>query len=209
MALVIELHSPGIGFGGLVAALCFALFFWSAYLGGTAGWLEIILFCMGAVLLIMEIFVLPGFGIFGIAGGLMVVFSLVLASQTFVVPRNEYQIGQLRNSLLTLCAAGVSTFVAGCVIRAYFPRTPGINRMMLAPPSDAEAADIARRESLAQWEHLLGKTGVAQTPLLPSGKALFDNELVDVVADGQSVDRGRQVVVVEVRGNRVVVRSAT
>jgi hypothetical protein len=130
----------------------------------------------------------------------------VLASQTFVIPRNEYQLGQLRNSLMVLCGAGVGTFVTGCVMRAYFPRAPGINRMLLAPPSGAEAADIARRESLAQWSHLLGATGTAQTPLLPSGKARFGDELVDVVADGQGVDRGQAVVVVEVRGNRVVVR---
>lgn len=207
VALIIEMKAPGIGIGGIISAICFLLYFWSAYLGGTAGWLEVILFCTGLVLLLMEIFVLPGFGLFGLAGGLLVVFSLVLASQTFVVPRNEYQLLQLRNSLLTMAGAGLGIFATACAIRSYFPKAPGFNRMLLAPPSGEEAADIARRESLTQWEGLLGKTGVATTPLMPGGKARFDEELVDVIAEGQAIDRGQEVKVVEVRGNRVVVRA--
>src|SRR4030042_5238779 len=106
VALYAELHAPGIRIGGFVAALCFLLFFWSRCLGGTAGWLEITLFLAGISFLLLEIFVLPGFGIFGLGGGCLVLISLILASQTFVLPYNQLQVDQLESSLLTIAAAG-------------------------------------------------------------------------------------------------------
>jgi membrane-bound ClpP family serine protease len=206
VALYAELQAPGIGFGGLIAAMCFLLYFWSAFLGGTAGWLEVILFLAGIGCLVLEIFVLPGFGIFGLAGGLLVIVSLVLASQTFVLPRNEYQLAQLRNSLLMLTGAGFGTAVAVALIRRYLPHTPMFNRMLLQPPTHEEISAIAEREALAQLDHLLGGRGVTTTPLMPGGKAQFGEQLVDVLADGEFVDRGRTVEVIQVRGNRVLVR---
>jgi membrane-bound serine protease (ClpP class) len=205
-ALYAELQSPGIGLGGLIAALCFLLYFWSAYLGGTAGWLEILLFLAGLTCLALEIFVLPGFGLFGLAGGVLVISSLILASQTFVLPRNDYQLHQLRNSLLTLTGAGIGLVIAVAAMRRYLPHTPMLNNMVLAPPSSEEVSRINEREALARLDHLLGRHGVAFTPLVPGGKARIDEELVDVLTDGEFVDRGLPVEVVEVRGNRVVVR---
>ena len=79
-----------------MAAVCFLLFFWSRYLGGTAGWLEVMLFVAGASCVLLEVFVIPGFGIFGLGGGALILASLILASQTFVVPQNDYQFDQLR-----------------------------------------------------------------------------------------------------------------
>jgi len=71
-ALYGELHAPGIGVGGFLAAVCFVLFFWSRFLGGTADWLEVILFLLGVGCVMLEIFVLPGFGIFGLGGGALI-----------------------------------------------------------------------------------------------------------------------------------------
>ncbi len=205
-ALYAELQSPGIGIGALIAALCFLLYFWIAHLGGTAGWLEVLLFAAGVVCLLLEVFVLPGFGLFGLAGGLLVIVSLVLASQTFVLPRNDYQFHQLRNSLLMLTTAGVGVVVVAVCINRYLPHTPMFKRLMQAPPTPEEVSLISQREALASLGHLVGRQGVTSTPLLPSGKARFDEELVDVIADGEVIDRNQPVVVVEVRGNRVLVR---
>ena len=208
-ALYAELHAPGVGVGGIIGALCFMLYFWSAYLGGTAGLLEILLFVAGIVCLMLEFFVFPGFTIFGISGGLLVVGSLLLASQTFVLPHNDYQAEQLIKSLKVLVGAGAATILAAVLINRYLPHTPMFNRMLLAPPSSEELSDIARRESLAEFEHLQGAIGVAATPLLPAGKARFGDQLVDVIADGEFIERGKEVVVVRARGNRVLVRAAT
>jgi membrane-bound serine protease (ClpP class) len=68
-ALYFELHAPGVGIGAFVALVCFLLFFWSRYLGHTAGWLEALLFVAGVSCLLLEIFVIPGFGIFGLGAG--------------------------------------------------------------------------------------------------------------------------------------------
>ena len=205
-ALYAELQSPGIGLGGLIAGLCFMLYFWSAYLGGTAGWLEVLMFVAGLGCLLLEVFVLPGFGLFGLAGGLLVLGSLILASQTFVLPRNAYQLAHLRNSLLVLAGAGVGTVAAAALIRHYLPHAPMFSRMLLTPPSDEELSAIAEREALARFDHLVGSRGTAFTPLVPSGKARFGDQIVDVLTEGEFVDRGQALEVVEVRGHRVLVR---
>jgi len=206
VALYIELHTPGIGIGGFVSFVCFALFFWSHYLGGTAGWLEVVLFATGVACLLLEMFVLPGFGIFGLGGGLLVIASLILASQTFVVPHNPYQFAQLQKSLLTIGGAGVGFVAAAMALRKWLPKAPVLSQMFLAPPEGEEAERIRRREVLADYSDLLGSTGITTTQLTPSGKARFGSRLVDVVSDGDLIPRNAQVRVVAVYGNRVVVK---
>jgi membrane-bound ClpP family serine protease len=190
-----------------VSAVCFVLFFWSAFLGGTAGWLEVLLFVLGVTCLLLEVFVFPGFGVFGVGGALLVLVSLILASQTFVLPRNEYQMERLRNTLLVIAGAGAATLLVVALVRRYLPHAPMLNRVLLAPPTSEEMQSISQREALAQFDHLLGAVGSAFTPLVPGGKARFGDELVDVITDGDFIDRGQEVQVVEVRGNRVVVRA--
>jgi membrane-bound ClpP family serine protease len=207
-ALYAELQAPGIGIGAFVAGICFLLYFWSKHLDGTAGWLEVLLFVAGVGCILLELFVLPGSGIFGLGGGLMIIISLILASQTFIVPHNEYQVRELRDSMLSLLAVAVGVGVLAMVMRRYLPHTPWFSNMMLEPPSDAELEDLAHREALVDFQHLLGHHGVATTQLTPSGKARFGNKLVDVIADSEVISRGTEVVVIEVHGNRVVVQSA-
>jgi membrane-bound serine protease (ClpP class) len=204
--LYLELHSPGMGIGAFVALVCFALFFWSHYLGGTANWLEVILFLAGLTCLLLEIFVIPGFGIFGLGGGAMIIISLILASQTFVLPRNEYQMAQLRHSLLTIAGAGGGLLVGMFFLRKWLPKAPLLGRLILAPPDEEEQETIGRRELLADFQDLLGKQGVTTTPLFPAGKARIGDAVVDVIADGDMIERGKEIEVVEIRGNRVLVR---
>jgi membrane-bound ClpP family serine protease len=171
--------------------------------------LEVLLFAAGVSCILLELFVLPGTAIFGLGGGLLIIASLILASQTFVVPHNEYEVRELRNSMLGLLAAGIGIGVAAIVMRRYLPHTPLFSHLMLEPPSDAELEELSQREALVDFNHLLGHRGVAATQLTPSGKARFGDELVDVIADGEVISRGAEVVVTEVHGNRVLVCSAT
>ena len=205
-ALYIELHAPGMGIGAFVAAVCFLLFFWSRYLGGTAGWLEVSLFVAGVACLLMEIFVVPGFGIFGLGGGALVLASLILASQTFVWPRNEYQVGQLEQSLLAIAGAGMGLIAIAVLLRKRLPRSPFLGRMMLKPPVGEEAEAIRRREALVDLDDLRGQQGTTTTQLTPGGKARFGDVLVDVIADGEVISRGARVEVVSVQGSRVLVK---
>ncbi len=145
---------------------------------------------------------------FGLGGGLLVISSLILASQTFVLPRNEYQMHQLRDSLLGLAAVGAGIVIAAIVMQRYLPHSPMLRHMLLEPPSGDELADLSQRESVVDFSYLVGEQGVATTQLTPSGKARFGQSVVDVIASGEVIPRGAQVVVVEAYGNRVVVRSA-
>ncbi len=207
-ALMIELASPGVGLPGFIATVCFVLYFWSQFLHGTAGWLEIMLFVVGIVFVATELLILPGTGIFGIGGGIMILVSIVLASQTFIVPGNAYQMRQFPVSLM-MVAAGVSGGMASIwVIRKYLPQTPYFNRMLLQPPEGEELEQITKREALVQWEHLSGKRGVATTTLVPAGKARFGDQIVDVLSDGELIEKGTAIYVAEVLGNRVLVKKA-
>ncbi|HEY2761109.1 MAG TPA: NfeD family protein, partial [Pirellulales bacterium] len=206
VGVYLEVHSPGVGIGGFIALLAALLYFWAQSLQGNPVVLEVLLFLAGILCVALEIFVLPGLAIFGLGGGLLIIGSLVLASQTFIIPANSYQLSSLLNSLLVLCGAAVGSIIVAAVMRRYLPHTPVLNRVLLAPPSNDEIEAISQRESLIDLEHLMGQQGVATTPLFPSGKVRFADQLVDVIADGDAIDRGQPVVVIDVSGSRVVVR---
>jgi membrane-bound serine protease (ClpP class) len=208
IGVYIELHSPGIGVGGFVSALAFMLFFWSKYLHGTAGWLEVMLFVGGVFFLLLELLVLPGFGIFGLGGGVMILASLVLASQTFILPQTESQLAELRNSLTVVAAAAVCVVVLALALRRYLPQASIFRTLLLNPPAEEELADLSFRESVAEFSHLIGQQGTAATNLMPSGKAEFNGQLIDVIAEHETIERGQAIVVVEAHGNRVLVRPA-
>jgi membrane-bound ClpP family serine protease len=208
-AIYAELHAPGIGIGGFLALVCFLLFFWSRFLGGTAGWLEVTLFVAGVLCLLLEVFVLPGFGIFGLGGGLLILVSLILASQTFFLPQNTYQAAELRRTLTMLGASAVGVIAAVVMLNRWLPRARFLGGMVLHPPSDEEVEDLGQRESLVHFESLLGAQGITTTQLTPSGKARFGTRLVDVMADSEVIPPDTDIVVVEVLGNRILVRPAS
>jgi membrane-bound serine protease (ClpP class) len=213
ICIYLELHFMS-GFLGIIAALCFALFFWSKFLGGTAGWLEVILFLLGIGCLVMEIFVIPGFGVFGVTGGLLIFGALIMASQTFgnIEPNQDFE--STKETMKILSLSLVSVLVMAIAMARFLPRIPILNQMILTPPGmDAVASpdqprlrpDLADRSPLAA---LMGQTGEALTVLRPAGKARIDGRLYDVVSDGPYIDRGGAITVTHVSGNRIVVRQA-
>jgi len=206
--IYLELRSPGIGVGAFVAAVAFLLFFWSKGLHGTADWLEVLLFIGGVSFILLEIFVLPGFGIFGLGGGALVIVSLILASQTFILPRSESQLEELRSSLAVVAAACVGVIAMVFTARHYLPRAPLLNRMVLEPLQDEQREALDQSERVADYSHLIGATGIAQTDLLPTGKARIDQELIDVIAESEPLDRGTPLEVVSAQASRVIVRAA-
>ncbi len=208
VSLYIEFQTPGVGVGAFVATVCFLLYFWGNYLGGTVGWLEVVLFLCGLVFLLLEVFVFPGFGIFGLGGGLMVLASLVLALVTWEgLPTGADQLRELRHALAVVVSAGLAVVVLVALLHRWLPRAPGVNRMMLEPPSGQELQQIQQRETLARYDHLLGKRGKTTGPLVPSGKAIIEGQFVNVISDsGEMIESGVPVEVVRVHGPQVWVR---
>jgi membrane-bound serine protease (ClpP class) len=92
------------------------------------------------------------------------------------------------------------------LLRRWMPKSTLLNRMLLAPPMGEEAETIRRREALVDFHGLLGQRGATTTRLNPAGKARFGDQLVDVMADGEAIDRGVAIEVVDVRGSRVLVK---
>jgi membrane-bound serine protease (ClpP class) len=207
IALYVEVSAPGVGLGGLVAGLCFALFFWSRFLGGTADWLEVVLFVAGGVFIGVELFVFPGFGVAGLTGLLLLFASLVLASQRFIVPSNTAQLQTLSNTLLVVVLSGGAFAVSAVILSKYLGSIPMLGHLTLKPPeSSAASADM---DQSAEAEAVrVGVLGVADSPLRPAGKARFGDVRVDVVTDGAFITRGSAVQVIEVSRNRVVVSEA-
>jgi membrane-bound serine protease (ClpP class) len=150
---------------------------------------------------------MPGSAVFGFGGGLLIIVSIVLASQTFIIPRNTYQLEQLPGSLMMVAAGGAGAFVSLVVMRRYLAEAPILKRLMLATPGDDDTDDLSQREALVDYRYLNGKRGRATTPLVPAGKAQFGDDVVDVISDGELLARGTDISVVKVLGNQVYVQA--
>lgn len=213
ICIYLELHFMS-GFLGIIAALCFGLFFWSKFLGGTAGWLEVLLFVLGLGCIAMEVFVIPGFGVFGVTGGLLIFAALIMASQTFGNLEPNRDMESTKETMKILSLSLVSVIVMAIALARFLPRIPILNQMILTPPGMETVAspdqprlrpELAEQSPLAA---LVGEQGEALTVLRPAGKARIEGQLYDVVSDGPYIDRGDAITVTQVSGNRIVVRQA-
>ncbi|GIX05214.1 MAG: hypothetical protein KatS3mg114_1083 [Planctomycetaceae bacterium] len=188
--LYLEMHFPS-GLLGSLSALCFAIFFWSRFLGGTAGWLEVVLFVSGVGLLMFEIFVIPGFTLTGMLGIALMVLSIVMASQTFGQLEPYADLQHLSQTLLMFIGASIlSAIVVWGMVSQFAKQQAGHT-----PRGDGSPED-----------QLLGKVGKAMTHLRPAGKAEFDDVIYDVISDGAYIPPGREVKVIDTSSNRIVVR---
>jgi membrane-bound serine protease (ClpP class) len=210
--LILEIKMPGVGLPAITSALAFLLFFWSRYLSGTADQLEILLFLVGLICLGLELFVFPGFGVFGMSGFLLIVASIVMASHTFIWPTQEYEYRQMAGTLFQVVAVMVGVGVAAALVGRYIPSLPIFNRMVLKPDTyngselDDPTAKPPLDEGYESLAFLMGETGRTTTVLKPTGKARFGKMLVDVRADGYFLDRDVLIEVVDVQGMKVIVK---
>lgn len=212
IGLILEMKVPGTAIPGIISALCFILVFWAhTQFSGQVAVLAGLLFLLGLVLLMMEVFVLPGIGVCGITGVLLMLGSLALitfGSTSGNLPQtgDEWMAfgSRMAQYLFGLMAATIGSFI----LARYLPNIPGANRLFLAPPT--EPVGSALIESLspgaALAASLLGAVGTAVTVLRPAGTALFGDRYVDVVSDGSYIPPGTRVQVIEVEGTRIMVK---
>jgi membrane-bound serine protease (ClpP class) len=200
VGILVELRTPGFGFAGAVGVGSLALFFYGHWLVQLAGWEELLLAVVGLVLLAVEIFIMPGFGVVGALGILALLgglsLSLVGAGATA-----EVLIAAVSRIVMALLAA----LLAGLLLLRLFPRLPFARRLVLDADLGSGPAHGSAPESDQRW---LGRQGRATSVLRPAGIAEFDHERVDVVADGIMIDAGEAIEVIRVDGNRIVVRRA-
>lgn len=174
-----ELQTPGIGFPLAAALTACLLYFAPLYLEGFAGYWEIIAFIVGVILLLLEIFVIPGFGIAGISGIILIVVSLVFAGIdeiTFNFP-GEWANAVVR-SLFLVVSASVLSLIMSMWLGA---RVLGSRKWAFALHAEQKAEEgYVGVDMSIQGE--IGKTGIAVTDLRPAGKVMVENEMYDAVS---------------------------
>jgi membrane-bound serine protease (ClpP class) len=201
LGLLIEFKTPAFGMAGVGGIVLLGLFFGSHYLVGLAGWEELMLLVAGIGLVGVEMFVLPGFGVAGIAGMLAVLGSVYLSLVTHL--SSEADMSQAAG---ILSAAILIVLIAAWALLRALPRSGRFSKsgMMLADATDRATGYI----SSPVREELIGRTGVALTDLRPAGAAQFGEERVDVVSDNVWISAGTPIKVVRSEGYRHVVISS-
>lgn len=198
LGILFELTMPGWGISGTIGSLLLLLFFTGKYFAGLAQWVEILLFLLGIALLLVEIFLLPGFGIAGISGIILLLLSLYLSLVKHPLPQNVLDREALQEALYSLSLGMVILGGGFLLFLKFLPQTPIFSHLGLSTRMD--------KTSIKDYSYLLGKKGKAITPIRPVGKAKIGEEIVDVVSEGEFLEKGREVEVIQVEGVRIVVR---
>jgi len=202
LGIWLELKTPGFGLPGTVGVLAFALLLFGHHLVGLAQGTEILLVVVGVVLLAVEIFVLPGFGIFAVAGVACILIGLILSLQDFTIPDPKtapWQVDILLNSVGRVLFSFVFAGVALLGILRFLPKVPVLSRLVHATEISGPAPSVSAGAAL------VGASGRAVTPLKPGGKIDVQGRVLDVVTEGDYVAQGEPVEILRIEGMRIVV----
>jgi membrane-bound serine protease (ClpP class) len=204
LGILIELYQPGFGLPGIAGITCLIIFFMGHLVVNLAGWEEVLLFALGVGLLAVELFVTPGFGVVGAAGIMAIIGSLVLALTALPVDVS-FQTGVLTSSILRVLLSMGIVLILFFAAFAILPRTKMRNVLIL--DAAIKGTSSGGREGVAISEVIeSGESGVAESFLRPAGIARFGSRRIDVMSEGDFIDRGEKVIIVRVEGNRVIVR---
>ena len=201
-----ELQTPGIGFALFAAVTALVLYLIPYYLNGLAEYWEIIALFIGVILIIAEIFILPGFGVAGVLGITLTVVSLIL-----IMLNNDF----FNFEFVPLGDIVVATIVAfggltGGMVVLFFGgsrimQSKAFQRMALTETQESSKGFSVNTYS----ESMNGKTGTAYTVLRPSGKVMIEDQLFDAFTRGDYVEKGEPIVVIESEGVTLKVKRAT
>ncbi|NMB38040.1 MAG: nodulation protein NfeD [Firmicutes bacterium] len=189
LGLVVELITPGWGIPGTIGVVSMALFFGGRILSGLAGFEVVLFFLLGLVLLCLELFVIPGFGIVGILGLASIFGSIFLSFKDFYM------------ALSSIIIALIITVIIIILFWNKFRKSSAWRRFVLVTREDKDLG----YHGVKDYSSLLGKTGVAISPLRPAGTVIIDNQRYDVVSDGGFIAADTEIKVVFTEGNRIIV----
>ncbi len=196
LGIFIEIRTPGFGVPGFLGLLCIGLFFGGHMLTRIGAEWAFLLFILGLGLIALEVFVIPGFGIAGFLG-----ITLMLGSVFFVFDKAyEFRTAVMWLSISIILTAGMTILAA-----FYLPETRLFQRLALSTVMDTEMG--YHSSSPEDFQGYLGQSGVALTPLRPSGTARIADKRVDVVTVGDFIPQDSNVKVVEVEGSKVFVEA--
>jgi membrane-bound serine protease (ClpP class) len=228
VALYLEITSPGFGLPGTIALICFALIFGTAGLMGNLGPMEVLMFLLGVVLLLVEIFLIPGFGIVGIAGIVLILGSLVFSLQNFYWPEFDWQWTVVRRNLAVVGSGLLGSVLLIGVIMTTLPRATLFDHLILHGPGDPGYAGSGKRKSVSkrkisdmekmvtagpggtgtaapEAEVRIGDRGTALTYMRPVGKIRIGSRTLAAETEGEYLEKGKQVIVLRFDGVKIVV----
>lgn len=190
-----ELQSPGIGFPLLVSVIAAILYFVPSYLNGLAANWEILIFILGIGLIALEIFVIPGFGVAGIAGILLTFGALIL-----VMLNNDFlDFSNVEASAFSEAIVVLIVALAGAIILFAFGWPKLLESKYMNHIALKESFDSSKGYNPNMFDKatLIGKHGVAHTVLRPSGKVTIDDIVYDAYSQGEFIERGMEVIVID------------
>ena len=204
LGLFVELRAPGWGLPGTLGVTALMLFFGAQYLVGLAEWQEVLLLGIGLALLLVELFIIPGFGAAGVVGFICLLGAMYLALVDAPIPQYSWDFEQFNSATITLSTGLLGTIVSIVLALRYLPATKFGRQFMLATELGIESgyAGVAL-ETMPE----LGAHGVAHTVLRPAGRVRIGDRLVDAQTAGDFIERGTAVQVIQILGNAVVVET--
>jgi membrane-bound serine protease (ClpP class) len=203
--LYIEFKTPGLVLPGVVGAICLAIVFFGQYMVGLANYTDILLAITGLALIAVEIFLFPTFGLLAVSGASLLIIAMVLSFQGFVLPRPEFPWQQ--HTMLVNLAKVFSSFILAGGISFLFIKygVPRLGTMVKGPYLTDTLSDTTTTSGLV-IPVTPGDKGVVVTALRPAGRARFNSEEIDVVSNGEFIEKGASVEVSQIQGTRIVVQ---
>ena len=216
LGVYIEFNTPGVGLPGLVAVICFAVIIGSKYLIGLANWVEVAVLVVGVLLLMVEIFILPGFGIAGFSGVTCILaglFGMLIKNppDTLPWPQNDIAWNDFGWGVVSLAGGFIGFVVLAGLLAKYLPKMQFLSGLILVPTAAKLGTEFEVSMTIPPESETIsvnvGDAGEVVSTLRPTGKAKFGNAIVDVVAVAEFLDKGTNVEIIEIHGNRVVVKA--
>ena len=205
--IYMELKTPGFGIPGIVGMCCLALFFVSYLIIGLADWVDVLLVAAGIGLIAVELFFLPGFGVVGSTGILCLVIGFYMTLTRVPIPQYEWDYVRLWDAGQILATTSALFFAFVIATWKVFPRTPFFRWLVLATEQQVDAGYVVQTAEDARLA--VGLKGSATTMLRPSGRGRFEGKTYDVVTRGEFIAPGCPIEIIEVKGNRYVVKERT
>lgn len=199
IGLYTEIKTPGWGLPGTVGLIALTLFFGSSFILDLAGIVEILLFIIGVILLVAEIFVIPGFGIAGVSGIILIFVSLFLSliNTNFFIDFDDILL-----AIIQLGGAVFGSVVVISLLLKYLPKTKAFGKLILSDETSTQQGFISNPD----YHTLVDMEGEAITPMRPAGIALIAGKRYDVVTEGDFFDKGSKIKVDRVEGVRIIIK---
>jgi len=200
LGILFELKMPGWGISGTLGVIFIILFFWGHYLVGLADFSDLGIFALGLILLVIEVLYIPGFGFIGFTGILFIFTGLILmlVKHPFTFPSLEFT-----NAFYTVARAFIITFLLGLLGIKYLPHSSIFKRIQLHA---RETNELGFQTKSLPEKITIGTIGISKSILRPSGRALFDQDIIDVTTQGEFISKEKPIVVVKIQGNKVFVQ---